>query len=467
MKKFWCVLLATAMILTLAACSGKKQNPDTKGMDDVVAPENMTAAELAAYAAEQKEKVTSYRFCAEVTVQVGETSEKKSITESYVKKSYDAYDFSYTEKNAAGEPLYVLSFADGTAFLWRGERTFRAPTTTLRFASLREEYVPYSLFYNWSALFEPEKDGLTLRFSSEETDAAILGTLFGEGECRSVTGAQSLGTDGFFERETIVLSGVLNGEKKEVRLESRVEALRSSQIECETVPEETEVVEISDLQLPDMAENALARLLDSEELDVTLSHDFAFGELQESYVMGIAKKGADFLIEENGGRKENAEAEWVYTTYFLQGQGNTLTSVTYLLSGDGEQPEPEEREVSAVEKDEALRQAVLPFFAALTDYSSMQMTETTDSYEISFEVSNEAVLSMAVFALPDPSVVGKSGTLMIDKKTGALSSLAYTYEVASGGNTASFRISLVVNAAENVTLGTITEPAPIGNDVHG
>lgn len=479
MKKTIAVLLAALMLAGLAACGGEPvQTAQTE--ENTPELEALSAEELCAFGASQREKLSAYRFetvCEIWGVSFDSTPASSSVTEIYVKTGYTyASSVDFTPGSAL-VPTVVLSYDRGTALLKNESGTFRAEGVSVSdFENARRSLSPYSAFQNWSGYPGLKKEGKTLSFEGDMIRTALLGTFPGNFTAERFSGTQTFGDGGFFAEETLSFTGDYCGNEATVTFRSRATALRDPDLSISVI-NPYGAVDVSDLRAPGLLQDAVDRLLTHDELQLSLSESrvSADGQLHTGSTLTMKKQNGspDFLLEERRAVQENGE--WIYSTRFVQYEGDLRREATFVQEIIGEEPateegqpagEPEEpedpvveTEVTGEEKIAAFEQTVREKLPQIADMKTLTLTESPDQVVFGFTLTDAFCRALLPEWTSAEGVTFETeGAAQIDAIKGELTFLSWTVKGSDG---VELSFSLALDAVENVTIGTITPPEPV------
>ena len=409
MKRFIALLLC--LVLALSACgapkaSGQNGNGE-KSLDE------LTGAELYARAGETMALLSSYQL--ETVVSGGA---KAVWTTCRVRTGLDNYAFSRVNEN--GEGVY---FDGERAFLLAGDGRYTAAASTLSFQKYVNEYLFPVFALDGGAFSAVERDGNTVRYTGAGDSALAQFAPLTGAVPASVEGKAVVDEAGRITEEEITV-GFAEGEK--VTLKTRLVRFGETDFAVPAAPADGEYTELNDIRLPAMVRSAQARTLEMDNVSMTV-------DVQETSGGATRSTGSDFNgVGDAYSLRENAFAatageEGVYTVAHTLAENGKPHRVLYDASTAAvladEDPAP------GVPADRAA--ALASLLPDLTAFSRAEMTEEVNEYSVSFTLNQAGAsgLLSAVFARLGQGAGGDdvtvTGTLTMDKKTGALTSVFY------------------------------------------
>lgn len=465
MKKIASILLVFALLLSLASCTEEPVKTKEKNEEDI---SRLSAEELYALGCEKNEGLLSAEFETLVTDESGESFSVKTVR---IREGYEGFRLSRVSEK---EEVY---FYGEKAFQKNKAGAFTAPSAARVFREFLENYVYPIGAFGAEALFEVEKDGLTLRYTVKNEALLSRFAFLAEGfDAAALEGECTLNEEGILTEETFTVTGTENGEEKSYTLKTSLSRYRSSEIEIQKPESEEGYVLLGDIRLPGMLSVATRALREKRDVQVTFvsGNTLLVGEKEYSFhseitayqTVGEDEKDLAYLTKQSLKTVPDAELESRFYQRYIAGglqKENSYDVVTAALLSENE-TESISLPWPAVSEN---------FIPALSDIATLRMVEDSVGYSVTFTLTENARKTWAekhLADLPEAAVTvdGASfteleGTFSISREA-CVTALSYSLEgsVSAGGEAASFRgqYSMNVDALENISVPYLQVPTP-------
>lgn len=463
MKKILSLLLALALLLSMAACSEPSGKKEAESKEESV--ESLSAKELYEKGKKKNEALTSAKYLTEIFF-----GEEKidQITTVRVREGYDGFSYS-----RSGKDFYA--FADGKAYLKTADGAFSAPSTSRAFAEYMESYLFPIYGFSSEQFSEAQREGNTVRYSLSEKAAlslysSVLPAEKGAFLPELISGSAS------FDEEAILVSEeyTVSGGEKSIRIKTVLEEFRNSKL-APALPAEGEAfLELEDIRLPQMIASATDALLSLSTVQATVVRSESFslskGKFSLHRDLNLYQTGAGdgFLYYRSlQSLKQIPEKEEESRFHQKRVQGNSFVQNEYNLITAQKLSEESGTATPSWSEDVA---AVLPAFS---DFGSLSVEEDSSSIGIRFSLSNaasERIVSASAALFPEMGAVSAvepgtaSGTLLIEKESGRISALSFNLSASAlcGEEKGSFsgEFSVTIDQTESITLPELQVPTP-------
>lgn len=458
MKRVLCFVLSLLMICTLVSCADEKAPEEKKTEESGLS--QLNGEMLYRHGEDKMKALKSARYATRVLDGAEELGKFETVR---VRRGYDGFLYS-----RSGQDFYCF---DGEyAYTDNRFGAYTAPATIRVFEEYLTKYVFSVCGLNPDLLENFQRDGDTVTYESKNAELLSLYRLAEKPDFVpiSMAGEAKLDEEGVILEETITLKG----EEDEIVLHTVLSEYRSDSIVIAQPESPLDYNKVEDIRLPMKLQKAIETLYEQTEAQTTAVAASTLTVGEKKYVFSedintYAKEevGEYYLSRQTLKTVPEIPEESIFYQAKLTGGQKTENRYNVIL---GEKI----WENAAAANDLPWKDEVRALIPALSDFSTLSMTEEVGGYSITFTLKEEAGKKLAekiVAALPESGITLQAatvrfcgGTLSLDTQRGLLTAISYQAEggFVSEGVTGEYsgRYSVLVDRTEGVTLPELQVP---------
>ncbi len=458
MKRFFCFVLSLLMICTTVSCARGEVPEEKTTQEDPLA--DLNGELLYRHGEEKMKALKSARYTTRVLDGQEELGKFETVR---VRRGYDGFVYS-----RSGQDFYCF---DGEyAYTDNAFGTYTAPTTIRIFEEYLTKYVFAVCGLNPDQLENFQRDGDQVTYESKNQELLSLYRLAEKPDFvpLSLTGEAKLDKEGVILEESITLKGA----EDEIVLHTALTQFRSDSIAITQPESALDYAKVEDIRLPMRLQKAMEALYGQKEVQTTLvsantvtvgEQKYVFSEDVNTYAKEEA--GAYYISRQTLKTVPEMPEESIFYQALLSAGQKTENRYNVIL---GEKIWENAEAADALPWVDEVR-ALIP---ALSDFSTLSMTEEVGGYSVTFTLNDEAAKKLAAkieahfadsgIAMQAATVRSCEGTLSIDTDRGILTAISYKVEGGFGSDAGigdyNGRYSVLVDRTEGVTLPELQVP---------